>query len=154
MWEEYLWTVLKESKLKFKHPRNKTGEGKLRLFSNNNAIYFPDFYSTEESIVLDAKYKLLEEKEIWQNRNDLYQLISYMHVLPAQFGAFIFPSKNINSSIQFYQNNLFLNGQGGNINAFALQIPQNCNTWKDFCNAMKKSEREFIYCIFSVISTA
>ena len=80
LWEEYLWTILKDAELggkNFVHPTNKDRKGGIRLFDNTNndedfsfrkcyRRIYPDFYcenSREDSndgIILDAKYKRLE----------------------------------------------------------------------------------------------
>ena len=121
LWEEYLATILCNPKLaekQFLHPSNKTGKGGIRLFDNSkndddeiafSKCYrriYPDFYrknklsvqaeseklgsSENDSIILDAKYKHLENGFV---RDDLYQIISYMHTMKIATGGFIYPKK-------------------------------------------------------------
>lgn len=99
LFEEYLWAILKP--LDFEHPENKTGKGGIRLFDNSqndddeiafSKCYrriYPDFYRKNQ-IILDAKYKHLENGFV---RDDLYQIISYMHTMKIATGGFIYPKK-------------------------------------------------------------
>jgi hypothetical protein len=104
LWEEYLATILCNPKLaekQFLHPSNKTGEGGIKLFDNSqndddeiafSKCYrhiYPDFYRKNQ-IILDAKYKHLENGFV---RDDLYQIISYMHTMQIAAGGFIYPKK-------------------------------------------------------------
>ena len=89
LWEEYLNTFL--SGLLF-HPRNKTEEGKLFLFEKSKGECYPDFYNKEKRIVLDAKYKGYADWGKVQNP-DIYQVISYMHILKANKGGFLVPKE-------------------------------------------------------------
>ena len=104
LWEEYLATILCDTKLaekQFLHPSNKTGKGGIRLFDNSqndddeiafSKCYrriYPDFYRKNQ-IILDAKYKHLENGFV---RDDLYQIISYMHTMKIATGGFIYPKK-------------------------------------------------------------
>ena len=91
LWEEYIWTILKD--LNFKHPENKTGKGGINLLEKDWEV-FPDFYkiNNEKNIVLDTKYKRLENKDI--DRNDKHQIISYVYTLGAKIGGFVYPSEN------------------------------------------------------------
>jgi len=84
LWEEYLNTILHDCG--FQHPRNKTGEGRKHLFTDNTGWYYPDFFN--DRMVLDAKYKGYADWDNVQNA-DLYQLITYMHVLNVPAGSFI-----------------------------------------------------------------
>jgi 5-methylcytosine-specific restriction endonuclease McrBC regulatory subunit McrC len=95
LWEEYLNTILRKEK--FIHPQNKIGFQACYLFTNNRYSRYPDFYN--EKIVLDAKYKHLEHnKEI--DRNDMHQIIAYMHFLRLNSGGFVYPFSEIKTEIQ------------------------------------------------------
>ena len=88
LWEEYLATILK--KCGFTHPQNKNQKGALQIFKGRKC--YPDFYKGKQvcaqdipadNCILDAKYKYVD----WGvSRNDLYQIISYMHILPSNNG--------------------------------------------------------------------
>ncbi len=89
LWEEYIYTLLPKD---FIHPRNKDKTDGISVFSNRERKVFPDFYHKELKIVLDAKYKKLEDTEKGINREDLFQLISYSYILKAEKAGLIFPS--------------------------------------------------------------
>ena len=87
LWEEYLATIL--GGVGVLHPQNTTGKLPLFLYRDQkNGKVFPDFYSQE--LVLDAKYKSASIQ-----REDRFQLISYIHIQNAQAGFLIFPGKHI-----------------------------------------------------------
>ncbi|NCA79355.1 MAG: hypothetical protein EOM76_04095 [Sphingobacteriia bacterium] len=141
LWEEYLFTVLKGSG--FKHPQNKIGKDGIYLFEKTNLIdaetfethsrcrRYPDFY--KDNFIIDAKYKHLDGGKI--DRDDMHQIISYMHVEQAENGGFIFPSK-------VTQKNPLgtLHGYGGNVNLYGVNIPQKADCFKNFCQQMHTEE--------------
>ena len=106
LWEEYLNTIFTNARLEITHAKNKTGENGIPIY-NGSKRYYPDFYRrndcVEKSFVLDAKYKRLgfevkadgqeDEKTntIAIGREDLFQMITYMHVLPARHCALLYP---------------------------------------------------------------
>lgn len=136
LWEEYLNTVL--SKEGFIHPENKTRKKPEYLFEPNKWKIFPDFH--KENIVLDAKYKRMNDDKndkIYIDLNDMYQLITYMHVLKAQKGAFIYPLENKTSN----ENIGTLKGYGGEIKVYGVKIPQKEPDYQSFVTQMTESER-------------
>ena len=100
LWEEYLARLL--AKCGFQHPRNKENVGGIRMFEkncgessfeNNGRRMYPDFYRAGDSsgkggFVIDAKYKHLQNEV---GREDLYQLVSYMHVMEILNGRLLYP---------------------------------------------------------------
>lgn len=161
LWEEYLWTILKEATLdgkNFVHPTNKDRKGGIRLFDNSldpedssvrncyRRIY-PDFYcenSTEDSndgIILDAKYKRLENGLV---RDDLYQIISYMHTMKIPTGGFIYPQKENEELAEQNPTKYLLANDTGIIKTFGFVIPQNVSEYTSFCKKMENSEKELI----------
>ena len=161
LWEEYLWTILKEATLdgkNFVHPTNKERKGGIRLFDNSldpedssvrncyRRIY-PDFYcenSTEDSndgIIIDAKYKRLENGFV---RDDLYQIISYMHTMKIPTGGFIYPQKEKEKLAEQKSAKYHLANNTGIIKTFGFVIPQNANEYTSFCKKMENSEKELI----------
>lgn len=137
LWEEYLNTILKS--LKFKHPKNKEHTGRLHLFQKEegkkNRSCYPDFYKND--IVLDAKYKKYENKSVAEiNREDLFQIISYMWVLKAHIGGIIFPVKVKDS----FSESRKLMGYNGQISTFGLKVNSTAKTYKDFCAYMQREE--------------
>ena len=150
LWEEYLWTILKEATLdgkNFVHPTNKDRKGGIRLFDNSldpedssfkkcyRRIY-PDFYcenSREDSndgIILDAKYKRLENGLV---RDDLYQIISYMHTMKIPTGGFIYPQKEKEKLAEQKSAKYHLANNTGIINTFGFEVPQNVSEYTSFC---------------------
>ena len=152
LWEEYIWTILKD--LNFKHPENKTGKGGINLLEKDWEV-FPDFYkiNNEKNIVLDTKYKRLENKDI--DRNDKHQIISYVYTLGAKIGGFIYPSENkefsfdnIGISNREYNKNI-LEDYSPSIFKYAFLIPnkksnkENFENINDFKKEIEKSENDF-----------
>jgi 5-methylcytosine-specific restriction endonuclease McrBC regulatory subunit McrC len=133
LWEEYLATILCEKG--FTHAV-KGEENGFQLYPGGNQR-FPDFYSLEKRIVLDAKYKRLNNGI---QRNDLYQLITYIHTLNdgkgekvagAECGAFIYPYDGQNGkNDNIIWKKLF--GMGGYFGVIPIEIPNDCESIEDF----------------------
>ncbi len=136
LWEEYIYTLLLKD---FIHPRNKDKTDGISVFSNRERKVFPDFYHKELKVVLDAKYKKLEDTEKGINREDLFQLISYSYILKAEKAGLIFPSmeQSVNSEIGK------LAGYGALLKKLSIQIPQNASSYSAFCEMMESSEEIF-----------
>ncbi len=143
LWEEYLYTILKP--LGFKHPENRTNVGGIRMFDNQydenhfDKCYrrlYPDFYSESKKMILDAKYKHLDGKV---GRDDLYQVVTYMHCMKYQLGGYLYPA---DKDCQFISYKLA--GMGGEIKVIPLRIPQATQNWDDFIKDMKSYENKFI----------
>lgn len=173
LWEEYLATILCNDELgqnKFLHPQNKAGCGGIRLFDNSATTeetefsksyrrIYPDFYrlpmdlgagadsgsgkttNSDFGMILDAKYKRLENGFV---RDDLYQIISYMHTTKISQGGFIYPKP---SSVDEFDSVLELNpptykltGLGGTVSTFGLPIPSEKEQYGDFSSKMKEAE--------------
>lgn len=170
LWEEYLATILKP--LGFVHPENRESRGGLHFFDNdadeahfdkNYRKIYPDFYrkmdcrvvstsstnadnDTNAISILDAKYKHLENGA---GREDLYQVVSYIHTMSENVenvlnGGFVYPEKYCSFDVaQPPQKSYKLSGLGGGISVIGLKIPQNAATFSDFCDEIKKSEKDF-----------
>ena len=136
LWEEYVYTLLPKG---FLHPRNKEKKGGILVFSDGNRKVYPDFYDRERKIVLDAKYKKLEDTEKGINREDLFQLISYSYILKAEKAGLIFPSekKAVDNEIGK------LAGYGGLLKKWSIQIPKESSSYSEFCEMMERSEESF-----------
>lgn len=154
LWEEYLAGLLKSQD--FKHPQNKKGSGWLYMFENsvndteadkNYKRIFPDFYKPGQW-VLDAKYKKIIDGKITQE--DLYQLITYMHVMKISTGGIIYPLK---ASDHNTENNktYALKGYGGTIHTFGLKIPLTPSSMEDFAEKIKESEKEILEKIYDIL---
>lgn len=157
LWEEYLATVLENCG--FTHPRNKDGFGAISIYSGN--LRYPDFYKGEQlgintgdeelkqkakiNLVLDAKYKRLNGDETDDisahfSRDDLHQLVTYLHILPAKTGGLIYPlEKPTDTAIVKSKSERELFGFGGKISTFGVPIPQS-ESYEEFCITMKKIE--------------
>ena len=136
LWEEYIYTLLPKD---FIHPRNKDKTDGLSVFSNRERKVFPDFYHKKLKIVLDAKYKKLEDTEKGINREDLFQLISYSYILKAEKAGLVFPSKH-----KVVDNEIGkLAGYGALLKKWSIQIPQNASSYSAFCKMMESSEEIF-----------
>ena len=156
LWEEYLNKIFIEHKLDITHAENKTGKNGIQLYKGSNK-YFPDFYRKTKddnigdlSLVLDAKYKRLgknsaiDEQNGTNNvsisRDDLFQMITYLHVLPAKKCALIYPiepNETSNSEI-VVSSSRELYGLGGEIYGIGLRIPTvlSGQKYSDFCMTM------------------
>ncbi len=137
LWEEYLNTIFEEHHLAISHARNKTGENGIRLYKGGG-LYYPDFYRQTEgdkeginSFVLDAKYKRLgsavghdeqdDSNRISISREDLFQMITYMHVLPAKKCALLYPlEKYCAEVVVSVPRELY--GYGGNVYGIGIPI--------------------------------
>lgn len=150
LWEEYLNTLLRNEG--FKHPRNKSKEGKITLFTEGGGERYPDFY--KKNLILDAKYKRFEKYDSVSNigRDDIHQMISYMHCLfedDIMNGVFLYPvekedKKNIPKKT--------LKGYGGSIRAEGFVIPQNSKDFNSFVREMEKNSTDFIGRVLAGVS--
>ena len=123
----------------FIHPRNKDKTDGISVFSDRERKVFPDFYHKELKIVLDAKYKKLEDTEKGINREDLFQLISYSYILKVEKAGLVFPSKQ-----KVVDNEIGkLAGYGALLKKLSIQIPQKASSYNEFCEMMECSEEIF-----------
>lgn len=153
LWEEYLARILR--KQGFEHPKNKAHSGGIQMFKNkkhdegidkNFRRIYPDFYK-QGTCILDAKYKQLDNRLI---REDLYQVVTYMHTMLVKQGGFIFPSKNIdanNKNVLHYE----LAGYGGFVHSIKFTIPQIVNSKNNFIKNMQDAEKELENSIHDII---
>lgn len=136
LWEEYLNTLLKND---FLHPRNKKSKEGISLFSDRTRTVYPDFYNRNCGVVIDAKYKKLEDTDKGISREDLYQVISYTYILKARNAGVVYPS-----SRESEKNHIgTLAGYYGNIFKLSLRIPKHIMSYKEFYMDIQESERIF-----------
>lgn len=149
LWEEYLATILCEKG--FIHAVKGENNG-FQLYKGGNQR-FPDFYSLKERVVLDAKYKRLNNGI---QRNDLYQLIAYIHTLNdgeakivegAKCGAFIYPydgEGDKNKDVAWKE----LFGMGRYFGVIPIEIPNCCDSYESFVEQIENNMREidFVKC--------
>ena len=152
LWEEYLNTILRP--LGFVHPENKNHKGGLRMFKSDDELAFdkdyrriyPDFYKKGEYI-LDAKYKPLQKNVC---REDLYQVVAYMHTMKIARGGFIFPD---DGSTAFEKRRYNLANDTGTLDVIGVKIPQNAESLQEFCELMKAEEEKFADLFFNLWSS-
>ncbi len=132
LWEEYLNTIL--SPLNFVHPQNKEGKQAIKLFTNGLGTRYPDFY--KDDIVLDAKYKWLRK---YASRDDVNQIITYMHCLPAKIGGLIYPKRLLDDIKDEHYGTLC--GLGGEFYQLFLGI-NGASDFENFVGEMEQAEGE------------
>jgi 5-methylcytosine-specific restriction enzyme subunit McrC len=143
LWEEYLNTILKDCG--FIHPENKTKKNGLHLFDGSQRIY-PDFYKENQNIVIDAKYKSLQNYDNI-GTGDLYQVITYMYRLQANTGILLYPlqkndAKEENKVDQFNMNKDSYGGVSAVFEKYGMLIPQNEDDYEKFVSQIKTHEEE------------
>ena len=137
LWEEYLFKSVLE-KCEFKHPQNKSNKGGIYLFENNTYKRYPDYI--KENFIFDAKYKNINNDNI--DRNDMHQIISYMHITNAKIGGFLYPSKDTDNIYCLDASLGTLRGFGGEIHTIGIPIPKNCKNFRDFTDKMQVVEKD------------
>lgn len=149
LWEEYLGTIFAKARLDITHAKNKTGENGIAIYKNGKKCYYPDFYRKTDvaktSFVLDAKYKHLAQDVVNIGRDDLFQMITYMHVLPARHCALLYPIelKESNTCAIVPSTPRQLNGDGGEIIGIGIPIV-NSGEYPKFCDSQGKTESNLV----------
>lgn len=140
LWEEYLNTILKEAG--FNHPRNDLSTGALYLFKEPKGYTrYPDFWKRD--FILDAKYIRIDDNGT--GRDAMHQIVSYMYMLKAGLGGFVFPTekrgnvKEVNIGV--------LNGYSGKVKTWSFPIPQTNASFEEFCAQIIKTEKELLQSI-------
>ena len=140
LWEEYLSKVFADNKetAEIVHPQNKQCKNPVHFFRSKFSPHYPDFYDERRRLVMDAKYKDLRGGI---GREDLFQLISYLHVLKYNRGALIFPSHE-----NHYITDGDLNGFGGLLGRLSFAVPMSSATvtFRDFATRLHNDESDFI----------
>ncbi|MBR6422166.1 hypothetical protein IKS86_05595 [bacterium] len=150
LWEDYLATLFAPKG--FLHPKNRERLGGIRMFDNSNTSedpeltfdknyrkIYPDFYKpnkddkSQDGFILDAKYKHLQNGV---GREDLFQVVTYMHTMKINSGGFIYPANFPDFR------NLKLANDGGIIKICGMKIPTNKDKFDDFCEEMKDQENQ------------
>ena len=121
------------------HAENKTGKNPIYLLEDKHYERFPDFYLTKK-MVIDAKYKHLGYVNI--ARDDIHQIISYLHVLEAKGTYLAYPVNNNEKS--GIRNIGYLKAFGGEVGLIGLKVPQNVCCFADFQKAINKEEERVI----------
>ncbi len=132
LWEEYLNTFL--SGIGFEHPRNRERIGHICLFTDKTGWCYPDFVSPD--MVLDAKYKICDEWGKIQ-REDIYQVLSYMHITNLKSGGFVVPLKKETHLSQKKE----LTGMGGLMFLFGVNTCPSASSFLDYQHKMMMAEK-------------
>ncbi len=134
LWEKYVGELVKE--LGYVTSDNRSGgSGSKCVFSDKHRYdkIIPDFYK-EKYAVLDAKYKWMDDKI---RREDLHQMVTYMHCLKVDLGGFIYPKpRDITINSGRYGT---LNGYEGDMYQFAMSISE-ATEYSDFVEEMRRNE--------------
>ena len=145
LWEEYLATVLEPQG--FEHPRNKAGLGALYLDRNQSFLAYPDFYRLSSDstlaepradLVLDAKFKRYDTYA--PARDDIVQMLTYLHVLKAPRAFLLCPTQRADPLVSHYESC----GLGGTVDVAFLPIPAQAESFADFCAQMAQAEAELL----------
>lgn len=134
LWEEYINTLIDDPL--FTHAENKASKLGFSMYKDWNHVIYPDFYSSQRGVVLDAKYKNLDGNSRYINREDLYQIISYLHLLKSSRTGVIYPSADHTQIYHVGQ----LVGLGGKVFKIGLLIPKSAKNYDDFCQKIRKQE--------------
>ena len=145
LWEEYLATIFK--KKGFEHPENKKRKVVIHPFVKSNVgKFYPDFYkpksgsSPKEELadfIIDAKYKNFDVHN--PPADDIAQMISYIHVMDARVGEFVYPSKDGKTSGIDWTIKPFAN-ETAVMRTKPFYIPQDVKDYLDFKQIIIKSE--------------
>ena len=105
-------------------------------------------------MVLDAKYKRLNNysKVSKVNRDDLHQLIAYLVACKVKKGGFVAPfeSKQTYIPTSYLKDGSSLLKDGSSLSILGIEICNTAKTYKEFCESMKKNEKEFVSSIKSL----
>lgn len=154
LWEEYLGITMK--KACFDHSKNKERQGGLPVYLNRSrGKIYPDYI--HPLVVADAKYKryyrqVEDAAELGIPREDLYQMISYLHLTDRNIGILICPRDDFEVVLPLgevepdtswnlmYHRFGSLEGRGGEIHVISVNIPQSCPDYKSFYARMESIE--------------
>ncbi len=135
LWEEYLATIIPQD---YTHGVRSKQNGYKFYIGESDHQRYPDFFSTNKRIVLDAKYKRVDSGI---QRNDLFQIIAYIHTLPkegALMGGLIYPSETSQKPTA-----KTLNGYNGTLLTLPLKIPRS-DDYATFRDEMNSNSRVFV----------
>jgi len=136
LWEEYVATILKEIGIEHR-VRGKTKID--MLFKKDEPGIIPDFIKTKSKnsaeFIGDAKYKHIDAKD---NREDYFQIITYMFRYSCQKGYIIFPYD------KDYKRNREIDSEayGSQVIEFGLKIPSNLDNFNKFVEEIEESEKK------------
>jgi 5-methylcytosine-specific restriction endonuclease McrBC regulatory subunit McrC len=145
LWEKYIAKVFTENKLNIQHKIVPD-----KLFENDdskNQGIIPDFITykdrrTTASFIGDTKYKHIDKKD---NREDYFQIITYMYRYSCKIGYLIFPFDKDNQG-EYKRERIIADGKEveSKVIELGLKIPQTETTFPEFQTQMGKSEKQFL----------
>ena len=126
------------------HPRNKTKTDPVYFYKPDKhhkyfrSDHYPDFHDSAHEIVLDAKYKFDNGIE----RNDLLQMVSYLHVLEYRTGVFLKPASDATA---YREDGTLATSRGETIGVAKLKIPKvdKAGDYRDFARLLSDEEKLF-----------
>lgn len=139
LWEEYVGIVMKNF---FDHFYKNKGK-KWWLFDNGSRQIVPDYLSKDRTVVADAKYMPLDNKDNYDEEKATavyYKTITYMYRWNAKTGLLLFPFKGAN----MYKRVLGIENTQGRIVKLGFPVPQEHSAYYAFCEEMKASENMFV----------
>ena len=153
LWEEYLNTILQSISFRHTSP-SKQNTGIYYYEGPQYKGAFPDFYSNEKNLVIDAKYKRLEYKLRGNDlREDRFQLISYVHIQSAKAGILLYPSTEDGYDGLQWEGTLLgyklTDNTGGKIGIYGFHIPSPSKDFPTFVRNMLENERKLKECDFA-----
>ncbi len=143
LWEEYLSKIMPAG---ITHSDNRNRKNGVNALQRSWAWY-PDFYRKgDAAIVLDAKYKRLDggrELDEGIGASDQHQIVSYMYILKARYGGFVYPYP-----ISMRQDDIKLEvlgtlaGFGGTVAKIGIPILTGATRYSNFVGCMKTIEEQ------------
>jgi 5-methylcytosine-specific restriction endonuclease McrBC regulatory subunit McrC len=144
LWENYIAKIFSETCPAIQH---KTYTDKL--FQDGQGI-IPDFITyldkpNTASFIGDTKYKFIDSRSNEAARDDYYQVLTYMYRYSCKKGNILFPLDNDNMTYINGKKRVINNKSGDcHIMELGLEIPQETESFDDFCKQMQEAEKHFI----------
>lgn len=143
LWEAYLNTVIGNL---FIHSDNRKKINGIEVYQGDRrTMAYPDFFKVGE-IVLDAKYKDMENSSDFIRREDRYQLISYMYLLNTKSAGIIYPTSDLLKCLSVKR----LNAKNDLLFSLSFSVPQSCMNSDDFSQEIEFSEESLISSIINM----
>jgi 5-methylcytosine-specific restriction endonuclease McrBC regulatory subunit McrC len=146
LWEEYVAKILKEKGIEHRTTIKDKLFVKDDITQNQGII--PDFIcpvknTKKASFVGDAKYKHIDTKK---NREDYFQIITYMFRYSCSNGYIIFPFDKDNDNSEFLQGREreIDNETHFKVIELGMKITQKADNFAVFQNIMKQNEQEML----------
>ena len=147
LWEEYLSKIVPSGITHSDNRNRKNGLNALR----GRWPWYPDFYRKgDPAIALDAKYKRLDGgKEIDEGigASDQHQIVSYMYILKARLGGFVYPSPvKVSDEIlskTWMPEKWTVSGFGGTFAKIGIPIYTEAKQYVNFIKLMGEVESRF-----------